>query len=151
MKLYIYPDTSTMCCVFWVIVTGATCGAGNAHSFRNTWFHSFWGVHDFTPFGEFMTSPPLGSSWFHPLWGGHDFTHSLYIHYTICQSKDFVYGLMILVCLPGLVCFVVDLFLFLYPMYPSPTVSGYFDSYMRIDWLNWPDSLRYAYPLCKWA
>ena len=24
------------------------CGAGNAHSFRNTWFHYFWGVHDFT-------------------------------------------------------------------------------------------------------
>ena len=30
------------------IVTGATCGAGNAHSFRNTRFHSLWGVHDFT-------------------------------------------------------------------------------------------------------
>ena len=29
------------------IVTGATCGEGNAHSFRNTWFHTLW-VHDFT-------------------------------------------------------------------------------------------------------
>ena len=30
------------------IVTGATCGAGNYHPFLNTWFHSLWGVHDFT-------------------------------------------------------------------------------------------------------
>ena len=62
------------------IVTGATCGAGIAHSFRNTWFHSLWGVHDFT--------------------------HSLYIYivyYWICQFKDYVYWLMTLVCLPGLV------------------------------------------------
>ena len=28
------------------IVTGTTCGAGNAPSFRNTWFHFFWEVHD---------------------------------------------------------------------------------------------------------
>ena len=28
------------------------------------------------------------------LWGVHDFTHSLYIHYCICQSLDYVYGLM---------------------------------------------------------
>ena len=27
----------------------------------------------------------------------------LYIHYIICQSKDYVYELMTLVCLPGLV------------------------------------------------
>ena len=26
-----------------------------------------------------------------------------YIHYRICQSKDYVYGLMTPVCLPGLV------------------------------------------------
>ena len=56
---------------------GATCGAGNAHYFRNTWFHSLWGVHDFT----------------HSLY--------IYIYYRICQSKDYVYGLM--TCLPGLV------------------------------------------------
>ena len=43
-----------------VIVTGATCGAGNAHS----------------------------GHLFHPLWGVHDFTHSLYIHYIISQFKD---------------------------------------------------------------
>ena len=30
------------------IMTGATCVAGNAHSFRNIWFHSLWAVHDFT-------------------------------------------------------------------------------------------------------
>ena len=35
--------------------------------------------------------------------GVHDFTHSLYIHYRICLSMDDVYGLMTLVCLPGLV------------------------------------------------
>ena len=29
-------------------MTGATCGAGNAHSYRNAWFYSRWGVHDFT-------------------------------------------------------------------------------------------------------
>ena len=39
------------------IVTGATCRAGNAHDLQNTWFHSLWGVHDFT--------------------------HSLYIHYIL--------------------------------------------------------------------
>ena len=50
------------------IVIGATCGAGNSHSFWKTWFHSLWGVHNFT--------------------------HLLYIHYIICQIKDYVYGLM---------------------------------------------------------
>ena len=50
--------------LFMCIVMGDTCGAGNAHSFRNTWFQSLWGVHDFT--------------------------HSLYIHYRICQSWDYV-------------------------------------------------------------
>ena len=33
---------------FELIVQGATCGTGNAHSFLNTWFHSLCGVHDFT-------------------------------------------------------------------------------------------------------
>ena len=43
------------------IVTGAACGTGNAHSFRNTSFHS------------------LGSSWFHPF-------HYIYIiYYWICR------------------------------------------------------------------
>ena len=32
-----------------------------------------------------------------------DFTHSLYIHYWICQSHDYAYGLMTLDCVPGLV------------------------------------------------
>ena len=41
---------------------------GNSHSFRNTWFHSLWWVNDFT--------------------------HSLYIHFWICRSKVYVYGLM---------------------------------------------------------
>ena len=40
-------------------------------------------------------------TWFHSVCGVHDFTHSLYMHYRICQSNDYVYGLM--VCLPGLV------------------------------------------------
>ena len=31
-----------------IIVMGATFAAGNAHSFRNTRFHSLWGVHEFT-------------------------------------------------------------------------------------------------------
>ena len=49
---------------------------GNAHSFRNTWFHSLWGVHDFT--------------------------QSLY--YTLQNvSWDFVYRLMARVCMPRLV------------------------------------------------
>ena len=43
-------------------------------------------------FPEHLISHPLGSSWFH---------HSLYIHYRMCQSKDYVYGLMTLGCLPG--------------------------------------------------
>ena len=47
-------------------------------------------------FPEHLISLPLGSSWFHPF--------VIYIHYIICQSKDYVYGLMItLACLPGLV------------------------------------------------
>ena len=35
-----------------------------------------------------------GATWFHSLLGGHDFTHTLYIHYIIGQSKNYVYGLM---------------------------------------------------------
>ena len=37
--------------------------------------------------------------------GVHDFTHSLYmyIHCIICQSRDYVYGLITLLCLPELV------------------------------------------------
>ena len=52
-------------------MTGATNGAGNAHSFWNTWFHSLWGVHDFT--------------------------HSLYIHHILLNLSVLrinVYGLM---------------------------------------------------------
>ena len=68
-----------------MLVTGARCGAGNAHSFRNTWLHSLWGVHDFT--------------------------HSFYIHYTMYQSKDYVYRLMTgLFAWISLDSFVVDLF-----------------------------------------
>ena len=52
-------------------------GAGNAHYFRNNWIHSVWGIHDFT--------------------------HSLYIHYIMFQSWNYVYGLMISVYLLGLV------------------------------------------------
>ena len=47
------------------------------------------GTLDFTPFGEFMILP------IHYM--------ALYIHCIICQSKDYVYGLMTMVCLPGLV------------------------------------------------
>ena len=43
------------------------------------------GTPDFTPFGEFMNSP------------------SHYIYITIYQSRDYVFGLMTLVCLHGLV------------------------------------------------
>ena len=49
------------------------------------------GTPDFTPFGEFMISP--------------------YMHYIICLSKDYVYGLMTgLFAWISLDCFVVDLF-----------------------------------------
>ena len=51
------------------------------------------------------------NTWFHSLWGVHDFTHSLYIcivHVWICQFNDYVDWLMTLVCLSG--CFVSDLF-----------------------------------------
>ena len=34
----------------------------------------------------------------------------LHIHYKICQCWDYIYGLMTLGCLPGLDCFVLDLF-----------------------------------------
>ena len=55
---------------------------------------SFYGTPDFTPFGEFMISP----------------IH-YYIHYIICQSKDYVYGLMTgLFAWISLNCFVIDLF-----------------------------------------
>ena len=58
------------------IVTGATCGAGNANCFRKTLFHSLWGVHDFT----------------HSL-------YQLYIHYRICRSWNYVYKLFVFTCL----------------------------------------------------
>ena len=54
--------------LFWVNRDDCHMQAKNSHPFRNTWFHSVWGVHDFT--------------------------HSLYIHCRICQSWDDVYGLM---------------------------------------------------------
>ena len=52
-NIHIPPTTI----VIHIFVTGPTCGAGHAHSFRNTWFHSL-------------------RSWFHCLPGVHDFTHS---------------------------------------------------------------------------
>ena len=55
-------------------VTGAPRGAGNAHSFRNTRFHSLWGVHDFT--------------------------HSFYIHYILLHLS--VLGLCLRINDPGL-------------------------------------------------
>ena len=55
-------------------------------------------------FQEHTISLPLGSSMISPI-------HHTYIHYWICQSTDYVYGLMTPVCLPGLAdCFVSDLF-----------------------------------------
>ena len=53
---------------FPVILYESWYGAANAHSFRKTWFDSIWGVHDLT--------------------------HSLYVHYIIYQSQDYVYVLM---------------------------------------------------------
>ena len=47
----------------------------NAHFFRNIWFHSLCRVHDF---------------------------NHLYVHYIICQSEDYIYGLMTLVYLHGI-------------------------------------------------
>ena len=61
-------------------VVGAISGTGNAQ------------VSDFAPLGEFMISP---------------FHYIIYTHYQICQSWDYVYGLMTLVYLPrlaGLLC-----------------------------------------------
>ena len=71
------------------IVTGATCGVGNAHSFRNTWFHSLWGVHDFT--------------------------HSLYIYINIYIAEFVSFMTMFtdynwLLCRDYSDCFVSDLF-----------------------------------------
>ena len=81
----LYTNVTLLChIIIWLVsnycvrvVTLVTCEAENIHSFRNTWFHSLQGVHDFT--------------------------HSLYLLYRICQSMDFVFGLMTLVCLPELV------------------------------------------------
>ena len=77
------------------VVTGVTCGARNAQSFRNTWFHSLF-----------------GSSWF-PV----HFIHPLPIH----QDWDYVYGLMIMYCLPVVVCFVSELILVCYFLEFTPT------------------------------
>ena len=63
--------------LFRCIATGATCGEGKMLTYS--------GTHDFTLFGEFMISP----------------IH--YIHNIICQSTNYVYGWMVLVCLAGLV------------------------------------------------
>ena len=43
------------------------------------------------------------NTWFHSRWRVDDFTHSLYIHCIICQSKDYVYGIMTLIWFHGLV------------------------------------------------
>ena len=56
--LFTNCDTWLVSSYFAWIVEGATCETASAHSFRNTWFHSRWGVHDFT--------------------------RALYIHYRIC-------------------------------------------------------------------
>ena len=63
------------------IVTGASCMWGQET-------HTLSGTPDFTYFGEFMTS---------------HIHYILYILHRMCQSWDYVYGLMTLVCLPGLV------------------------------------------------
>ena len=58
------------------------------------------GTPDCTPFGEFMILP----------------IHYIYIHYIICQSKDYVYGLMTgLFTWISLDCFVSDLLYYLHP------------------------------------
>ena len=54
-----------------------------------------------------------------PFGGVHDVTHSIYVHYIICQFYDYVYGLMTLVCLPGLV---FTALLWTYFMYIIPLV-----------------------------
>ena len=52
---------------FASIVTDATCWTGNAHSFRNNWFQSLWGVHDST------------------------YSLYMYIHFIICRSYVYVF------------------------------------------------------------
>ena len=47
-RVYSTTVTFDWFAVFFLNVTGATCGAGNAHSFWNTWLHSLWDVHYFT-------------------------------------------------------------------------------------------------------
>ena len=58
--LFTNCDTWRVSSYFEWILTGATCEAGNAHYFRNTWFHSLWKIHNCT--------------------------HSLYIHYRMCRT-----------------------------------------------------------------
>ena len=61
---------------------------------------------------------------FHSLWGVHDFTHSFYIHYWICQLVDFDYGLMTLVCLPGVVWLLCLRLILLYHICYVPCVRS---------------------------
>ena len=64
------------------------------------WYH-MWGRRKCSLFKEHLISLSVGV---------HYFTHALYIHYIMCQSKDYVYGLMTLVWLHGLVWLLWDLF-----------------------------------------
>ena len=87
--------------IFWVNRDGCRMWAGYVHSFLNTWLP--------------------------PIWRVHDFTHSLYIHYWICQLLDYdVYGLMTPVCLPGLLlCFGLILHCTVIPLFMKPSGLGY--------------------------
>ena len=62
--------------------------------------HQLWHMTGFHMCGRNLNGRSFRNTWFHSLWGVHDFTHSLYMYYIICHN---IYGLMTLVCLPGLV------------------------------------------------
>ena len=59
-------------CSIWLVssyfvyfVTGVTCGVGNAYFCRNTWFHFYRGVYDFTHFYDiyYIYIPVCVLSW----------------------------------------------------------------------------------------
>ena len=65
------------------------CGKGNN---TNTYFRACQ-TYDWLPVIRVKKCSFFRNTWFHSLCV-HDFTHSLYMNYRICQSWDYVHGLM---------------------------------------------------------
>ena len=100
------------------------------HTCWKVWFvHQLYVTHDYFPviLDKSWRVPHVGQEIL-TLSGTPDFTHSPYIHYWICQSQDYIYWLMTLVCLLGclfclgliLLCaYTYKMYMYTYPHYTA--------------------------------